>query len=283
MRGVANAVSAAPAPAPAPGFGEALERLAELWPKPRIASGAPGEGERTAADLFSDKEWIEALLAAQMRITPGLDRKAQAAYLASYYATTITTAGAGLIVGCGIVPDLAPEKVWLGIDPARDDLAFQDSSLRFSPSPVAVRGGKAPVDMFRVQIEAHFAPLVQRLHRATALPPHALWRLVGDALGAGLLDAGQKFGAEDEAKRIALDVLKRPGSALSNCQLHFFEVSVPNPGGGLATRTVLARGGCCRLYTAPGGDVCTNCVLRKPGERERLAEDALRRELENRR
>mgnify|MGYP001627831532 CR=1 FL=1 len=273
MRGVANA---------APGFPEALERLAALWPKPRLLCGAAGEGERTAAEFFADTVWIEELLLAQMRITPGLDRKAQAAYLASYYATSIATVGAGLIVGFAIVPDFAPEKVWLGTDPARGDLAFQDISLRFAASPVMTSSGAALADIFRTQIEAHFAPLVTSLNRATALPPQALWRLVGDALGAAFLEAGQKFGAGEEAIRSALAVLKQRGSVLSNCQLHYFEVSVPNPGGGRQSRTVLARGGCCRLYTALGGALCANCVLQTPGARERLAEERLRREMESR-
>ncbi|TDH37643.1 ferric iron reductase [Pseudohoeflea suaedae] len=256
----------------------ALRELSASWPKPRLSCGAPGEDGRTAADLFADRDWLNRLLAAQTRITPGLDAKAQAAYLASYYATTIATAGAGLLVGYGMVPDLSPDRIVLSIDPARDELAFQDIAVRFPANPVAADGGDM-AGAFRQQVEAHFRPLVVALNRITGLPRQALWRLVGDALGSAFLDAGEKLDALDEAAETGLAVLKEPGSPLFNCQLHYFEVSVVRPDDVPATRKVLARGGCCRLYTAPGGALCASCVLQKPGDRERLAGEALRREL----
>ena len=85
-----------------------------------------------------------------------------------------------------------------------------------------------------------------------------------------------------EARRDALSILKQPSSPLANPQLAYLELTLPDPSRPdrpLATRTVRARGGCCRYYTVAGGERCATCVLWRPQERDRRILEAMRNEL----
>jgi hypothetical protein len=113
---------------------------------------------------------------------------------------------------------------------------------------------------FTTQIETLFAPLVEMHHAASGLAKPALWRLVGDSLAASFLMQGENFGCLKHAIGIAEQILRRKGTKLYSKQTGFIEVKLPE-------RLEISewfrkRGGCCRYYTAGGGEYCSTCVLR---------------------
>ena len=66
-------------------------------------------------------------------------------------------------------------------------------------------------ERLRMATEAHFTPLVEVLHAKSRLSRNALWRLVGDSLGAMFLNAGQRFDRLEDAKAAAMAILKQDG------------------------------------------------------------------------
>ena len=84
----------------------------------------------------------------------------------------------------------------------------------------------------------------------------------------------------EQARSEALALIGKTGSPLNNGKTGFVEIARPvssvtaEP---VPTRWFITRGGCCRYYTCTGGEVCTVCVLREPGERDALLRDYLAR------
>lgn len=276
----------------------ALEGLARLKPEPPIDIGGLDPGWRSATDIWSDDGTLERLLAAQAAFTVDLDRKAQAAYLVIDHSMTVSTAIVVPLLAAGVVPSLAPEDTALQFHTSEvrhDGRSVEElkGSLRLLSATFSAHdaqwGGHpdnrplpdraALLDHMRRQIEDHFQPLIRRLNRLTTLPPHAMWRLVGDSASAVFLETGRTLGCEEQAKADALAVLKQAGSPLCNRQMHYFDIVVrapDDPGRILARRSFRSRGGCCRYYTSEEGRLCTTCVLLDPGERDRNLEARLR-------
>lgn len=283
----------------------ALEALARLKPEQAVEIGDPGDDPgpawRTAAAVWTDDEALERLLAAQAAFTVDLDRKAQAAYLVIDHSMTVSIAVVVPLLVSGVVPSIVPEGTALRFQTSEarhrgrmvEELkgrlrllspAFSTHDARWlgHPDSCPLPDRAALLDHMRGQIENHFRPLIRRLYRLTALPPHAMWRLVGDSVSAVFLETGRQLGCEEQAKTDALTVLKQAGSPLSNRQMHYFDIVIRAPGDPgriLASRTFRARGGCCRYYTSHEGRLCTTCVLLDPGERDRNLEARLRTRL----
>ncbi|MCF4098149.1 (2Fe-2S)-binding protein [Maritalea mediterranea] len=113
---------------------------------------------------------------------------------------------------------------------------------------------------FATQIEALFAPLVEMHHQQSGLARPALWRLVGDSLATSLLIQGENFGCLKHAISIGEQILQRKGTKLYSKQSNFIEVKLPERPE--ISEWFRKRGGCCRYYTADGGEYCSTCVLR---------------------
>ncbi len=275
-----------------------LEALARLRKEPAIDIGGLEPGWRTAASVWADDAALERLLAAQAAFTVDLDRKAQAAYLVIGHSMTLSTAVVVPLLVSGVVPSIAPEGTALRFHTravSRHGRIFEElnASLRLispvfatdeplwagHPESRPLPDRAALLEHMRDEIESHFRPLVRRLNRLTELPPHAMWRLVGDSVSAVFLDVGRTLGCEERAKEEALAVLKKSGSPLCNRQMHYFDIVIhapDHPDRILARRTFRSRGGCCRYYTSKEGKLCTTCVLLDPRERDRNLEAALR-------
>lgn len=282
-------------------LGSALDALARLRREPAIDIGDLEPGWRTAASVFCDDGTLETLLAAQAAFTVDLDRKAQAAYLVIELGMMLSVASVVPLLVSGVVPSTSPDDVALRfhagpvehhgrvVEETKGSLRllsprFRSHDARWTGHPhcVALPDHAALLDHLRIQVEAFSGPLIRALHRLTALPANAMWRLVGDAVSAVFLEAGRMLGCEEQAKSDALAVLKRPGSPLANRQMHFFDIvirSPDEPGRILASRSFRSRGGCCRYYTSREGRLCTTCVLLDPADRDRDLEAALRARL----
>ena len=227
-----------------------------------------------------------------------LSAVAQAAYLVIEQSMTMSLAVVVPLLASGVVPDIAPDRIALRFETRRvlhhgrtiDELksalrllspSYATCDARWAARPEAVRlpDHAALIDHARIRFETCFRPLIRRLHARTGLPSGAMWRLVGDSVSAVFLDAGRRLGCEDEAKRDALAILKRPGSPLANRQMHYFDIVIRDPADSdriLASRSFRSRGGCCRYYTSREGKLCTTCVLLAPAARDRNLEAKLR-------
>ncbi|WP_127143961.1 ferric iron reductase [Pelagibacterium montanilacus] len=214
--------------------------------------------------------------------TPGADRKLAAAYTMGRISWSLALPLAGLALsGAWLIEareGSASASVRLvtwqhegesGVAPVFD-AALSPRGARFSALPDA-----AGADRFRQAYEILLAPLVDSLHAASGLPRAALWRLAGDSLSAGFLEAGTEAGDPERAMTLVLPMLREKGSPLYARQTGFVRARLPERPD--VCGWFRARGGCCRYYTAEGGEYCTTCVLRDPKSRKDRLIDHLRR------
>jgi hypothetical protein len=197
----------------------ALAAQRALWPEPRVEADALGPGWMTAAALFAEDTLLRDHLEYQGSFDEGVDDKSRAAFLISDYCAMFCMSAVPLLVGAGLVPDLAPERYAMqfytryvehdghGAMLRRADVRFLSLGFTTSrageathPDAEALLGRDALCARFRQGAEAHFTPLIEALHRLTRLPRAAMWRLVGDALGAAFLEAGRRYGCLDNTK-----------------------------------------------------------------------------------
>lgn len=274
-------------------IGAAFGVLARHWKRPEADIGPIEPGFTPLDALFGSERFLTAMLARQQAATPGLDDKGAAAFFISEYSNLLGILAAVPFLSHGLVPDLSAGNCALSAqlpagEPPRvrvrllNAAAVTDRVLPRAPAPAQLLDHEGLRDALSEVLVAHMAPLIDSLHARTDLPRRAMWRLVGDAVAMRFLEAGQRLGSEAAAKEDVLAALRRPGSPLANRQLHFFDVEIRGdapPCQVLARRTFRARGGCCRFYTAPGGSLCTSCVLVKPDDRRQRIEARMRIEL----
>ncbi|WAC26642.1 ferric iron reductase [Ancylobacter sp. SL191] len=267
--------------------------LARHWTLPQADVGPVEPGFTPLTALFGAEPFLAAMLARQQAGTPGLDAKGAAAFFISEYSNLLGILAAVPFLSHGLVPDLSAANCALSAqlppgEAPRVRLRLLNAAGVTDRVPAEAEACFSLVDHEGLRdalshaLEAHMAPLIDSLHARTDLPRRAMWRLVGDAVAMRFLEAGQRLGCEATAKEDVMAVLMRPGSPLANRQLHFFDVEIVDdapPREVLARRTFRARGGCCRFYTAPGGSLCTSCVLVKPEDRRQRIEARMRAEL----
>lgn len=274
-------------------IGAAFGVLARHWKLPEADCGPMEPGFTPLPHLFASERFLTTMLARQQAGTPGLDAKGAAAFFIAEYSNLVGIAAAVPFLSHGLVPDLAAENCTLMAHLPPDGPPRVRLRL-LCPSGVTDRPLSVPSTLLRYvdhtslrdalgrALEAHMAPLIESLHLRTGLPRRAMWRLVGDAVAVRFLEAGRQLGSEAVAKEDVMATLARPNSPLANRQVHFFDVEIFDDTPArrlLARRTFRARGGCCRFYTAPGGSLCTSCVLVKPAERHRRIETRMRADL----
>lgn len=218
----------------------------------------------------TERDILAALLSWQAERVPGMDLRAQAAFLVANLSYRLSLMLGSLYLKEAILPRIAPDLLCLKLSQA---LAMQPdpsavSRLRLhlctEDSPASPETAKEQMPaMLCVQLEHSFSPLVERLADDTRLAPAAQWRLIADSLAMGFLQVGQALGREETAKREALAVVKREGSRLFNKQINFISLPLSDTSNNESSRqrSFVSRGGCCRYYTADGGKLCPTCVL----------------------
>ncbi|WP_210530469.1 (2Fe-2S)-binding protein [Rubellimicrobium arenae] len=228
------------------------------------------DGPVTLAALAADPDRLDLWLAEHQALRPGMDRKAAGAFLLG-----------------GLVQEIMEPIAARELD--QPDAAWPDASriaLRLAWARWIEGGYDIPVLTYRVEVDpvAEDAPptcrtaavvrqhghLVTALAGRTGLSVGALWRLVTDSVAAACLEAGRSrrnpAGGMDLANRILGD----RSSPLFNRQWGFFELDAQRPDGRCVRDWFRARGGCCRYYTAQGGEFCSTCVLRPAESRDAL-------------
>lgn len=279
----------------------ALAAQLALWPLPRIDVGSLEDDWITAAALFADEAALEDHLDYQGSFDEGVDRRSRAAFLLSDYCAMFCGTAVPLLVGARLVPEFDPSRYALQFYTAEMEhdghkatvrrahvrllsfsFATDEETLAAHPDAQFLLDGPGLRQIFRWGVETHFTPLIRALNRMTGLPWSAMWRLVGDALGAAFLDAGRRYGCLEDAKAAAMTILKKVGSPLRNKQMHFVTITVrddADPERVLSSYDFRARGGCCRYYLIKGKPLCSTCVLQDPATRDRLLERKIRRRL----
>jgi hypothetical protein len=246
---------------------------------------APRPGRRLAA-LAADPATCDAWLLAESELRPGLDRKAQAAFLIGRAARSVAYPLAGLLILQSVVPRLVPET--LALRPERYRWEHEGEAgealryvAQFDPHTPLVAGEQAALHaVLHDSIVATMTPLVTALRAAAGLSPGALWRLVADMVCVAFLNVGEQIGDIPTAQAHALAVTRRAGSPLNNRVSGFQHVTLPDPADPahvLADKWFLRRGGCCRWYTCPEGECCATCVLLRPEQQQQKLRDYLRR------
>ncbi len=226
------------------------------------------DGPVSPAGLATDATRLNRWLAEHRRLHPGMDLKAAAAFLIGGVAWELGEALAPAVLAG--LPSRLP-----GPDTARLRLAWAlyDEDDEAEPTityRVQLDGREAALEpaALRIAFEATHAPLVGALAQRTGLSRSAWWRQVTDSLSAALLEASQEAGEPERGQALARATLGERTSPLFNRQWGFFEVEACHPGGAPVREWFRARGGCCRYYTADGGEYCSTCVLRDPQSRD---------------
>lgn len=214
---------------------------------------------------------------------PGADKRTQAALFMNQYAWVLSGAAAIAFLLEKRVPDFALNNVALryntvsweedGESGKYERLEVRFLSGRFAalpddkaaelPDVTVLPDATALREWFRVRVEEHMQPIIDRAHIASHLSRGALWRIVADSCAQAFLYTGKQVGEAAQAEREGLAFVKVPGSPLNNPQLHFVSLTCDGH-----SETFRARGGCCRYYTLPDGHTCTTCVLHDPEARK---------------
>ena len=235
--------------------------------------------------LYCDGPALDEALYKQAEFIPGLDARAQAAYLIGVVAYRLTAMMVTLR-SAGLAPrSLSAGDILFRFEPYRwesdgetgDDYHFL---LRLAPALLGEAGSAMSVEAMRGALVTLLEPLVLRLLAKTELPKSALWRQAADGVASGFLYTGRNLGFEAQAMVDGEVLLRTPGSPLTNKQSGFASYTVSDETHGVTlTRTFRTRGGCCRYYTCDGGSYCTTCVLRPAAERDALLTAHLHEEL----
>lgn len=243
---------------------------------------APTSGAATLADLAERPDLRDGIMALELTATPGLDRRAQGAYLTGNLASRLGRALAVADLTGLDASRLGPQAVAVR---ARLDQEVEDGEVltfvAYDLDGLTLPEGRPDPDALGRAVEHLLAPLVEAVAAQVRLGRAPLWRLVADGIAAGFLNLGRALRCPELAMDRAMAVLSRPGSPLRNRQLRFLRVEVPaaeSPSGESLRDWFRLRGGCCRLYTAPGGVYCPTCVLSTDHEarfREHLIAEAL--------
>ncbi|GGL71386.1 hypothetical protein [Wenxinia marina] len=220
---------------------------------------------------------VRALMDGEAADEDGADDRLRACYLVGRMASGLSTILARLAlrgVGVdGLAADvrLVPRLEEWRVDGASGivrvwDVCLTGSSTWSPADPQAL--GRA--------VERPFAPLVGALHRLSRHGETALWRLVGDALSAALLDEAVRLGRPEDGIALARTILADRGTALFCRQTGFERIALPEAPH--RDTWIRVRGGCCRYYTLPssGGDCCATCVLRTGESRRAIVQAQLR-------
>lgn len=247
----------------------ATSRFGESRYQPCLASLS---GWSSAKAFFTDAEAVEEFLSYEASFNPGTDRKAAAAFMLSDYLISLSGLVVPLYLHKQIVPDLEPGKVLVQFRIEPHSHANRDYQFRRAWFSLPADEGKAVLpakpEALGEQVELHLRPLIEQLNRLSGLGRSSLWRLVADAIAGRFLEFGRAINEEDDACQLALEVIRRPGSVLSNRQVGYFDLSVPDGSGKLFRYRFRSRGGCCRYYSVEGGKLCKTCVLKPRAERD---------------
>ena len=261
------------------------DRLTAAWQENGVALGAVAADDPTLERLARDRDARKGAYRLYGQVTPGLDRMGRCAHLVNIVAYRLGRAVALLDYAGRDGRCLTPGRIGAHFALARGEKGGEPHDVvdwRFTlpalPEVIAAPDASALGGV----IEDLFLPLVDSVATDSRLGRGALWRLVADGVAAGFLLCARDLGIAEHGRSRAEALVQRPGSRLANRQIRFLEGTVPaerSPTGAPLRDRFRLRGGCCRLYTANGGDYCRTCVHRSDRDarlRDHMIETARR-------
>jgi hypothetical protein len=265
---------------------QTLSRVAQVDENLIASIGAAEADWFPAAILLnSEVDCLQAALDRQAAHHPHMEARTKASYFIGEYAWYVAASAVGAYLAEKRVPDLATENVALrfqrytwhedGASGEADRIEVRflstrcavlpDDPLADDPDNCVLPTTDSLREWMRQSLEAHFAPLIDRVSAETRLSRHALWLLVADSCAALFLHLGKQSECQEVAMRDGLTFVKAPDSPMNNPKTSYVTVDYNGH-----CETFRARGGCCRYYTLSetGADYCSTCVLRKPEDRD---------------
>lgn len=247
--------------------------------------GVVEEGWLKAAAFCDPQSTVlDQALARQAKNYPHMDARTRGAYFIGEYSWYAPLAAIAAYLVTARVPDFAPDNVALRVrnyiwhagehsgESQRLDVRYLSGRFACLPDDPAADHPDARVlpnadalrESLRTTLEAHLAPLIERVYAQTKLSRHAQWMLVADACAALFLHIGQALGDEAHAKAEGIAFVKAPGSPMSGGKTSYISLQFLD-----YCESFRVRGGCCRYYTVSetDKDYCPTCVLRKPEDR----------------
>jgi hypothetical protein len=244
-----------------------------------------GEGWRSPLDYFApgSRELAEAAAACTRRLQAATAPVAASSLLQNYQ---------WLVIGCAIgsflldrrVPDLSADQLQVEFaqsaeaapgDDAQEPVRLAFGSGRFAvlpgdeaaghPDAWIVRDEDALRTYLRTSLEAHFAPIVERLHAHFGAATRGMWLNVADRSASNFIWLMQEL---DPAVGIAPireeieHLLRSPGSPLYTTKVGVVELALQGK-----THCFHDRATCCYWYRTEGGEYCSTCPRRTKEDR----------------
>jgi ferric iron reductase protein FhuF len=252
-----------------------------------IAGTGPMEaGWFRASDLTdATLPLLAACLERQAHQHPTMEARTKASYFVGEYVWYVAAAAIAAFLIDRRVPDVSPDNMALRFqrytwhegeesgEAERIEVRFLTTRCTVLPHDPLEADSSAALcsdtptlrEHLRTALEAHFAPLIERVYAETKLSRHAQWMLAADSCAALFLHLAQQLKAEPHGIEHGLAFVRAPGSPMNNRKTGYFTLEWNGH-----CDTFRARGGCCRYYTVSesGEDYCTTCVLRKPEDRD---------------
>jgi hypothetical protein len=210
---------------------------------------------------------LAALLARIEHETGSSNGRVLSAFLVHRHAWRIAAPAAAVYLAADLLPDLAPDAVWL--KPADEPPGVAYSGV-WGIGNGSVARREAMETWFRNGLIAHLAPLIAELRAALPLGRRAMWLIAADACASAFLAAGEQLGRERQAvARIRSALLDPPGTPFRG-RTAFFTLTVDG-----RRRTVVRRGSCCQSFRID--DVLCSTCPRVPEreQRKRVREELL--------
>ncbi len=229
----------------------------------RHSLGPCPEGAVTLSDLAAGGAALERLVALKQAQADGGDKMLGCAYLIGDLAWEVGNILSALWLAGWRLAGADPSAIAVTTRAVTWEHEGETGTshvidLTFDPAGLT-GGGAGPQDLARVMEGLH-RDVIAAMARLTGLGAAAQWRLVGDGLTGALVQRGQAMGQIEQALALGRAITADRGTRLHARQTEFVEVRHPK-------RPEIAewfrlRGGCCRYYTAEGGEYCTTCVHR---------------------
>lgn len=232
-----------------------------------------------------DQEILADALARQAADHPNMEARTRGSYFIGEYSWWLSVGPIAAYLTQQRVPDLSAGNIALrqstytwreggeSGEAERIDIRFISGRFACLPDDPDVDHPDAIVtpdkthlrQWLRGKLEAHMAPIIERVHAHTNLSQYAQWCLVADAVAAQFLHIGKQLGDEEHGQTEGLAFVKAEDSPLNNKKTGYISLQYLDHRESFRTRA-----GCCRYYTVSetGKEYCSTCVLRKPEDRD---------------
>ncbi|MDN3027408.1 (2Fe-2S)-binding protein [Streptomyces sp. S.PB5] len=259
---------------------DTYRRLAGICEALEVRVSEAPQGGVTAAELASDRDVLDAFVAAETarvrhRYETAVRPDVAASRALHDYAWSVGALMGGTWYLERRVPRIRPEDLRLDlttgsyeITPGTELACLPDDALSAAPGVLTLPQEDLLRTQLRISLADHMRPLLAAIGPVARRRSRALWGMVEDDLVSAIWYLGRMLGEESEAIRAATEVLPMPvppypaGAG--------FRHLVGEDGRSHATRT---RTGCCMFYAIRPAEACSTCPRTCDQERLRRLEE----------